>query len=67
MKVCSKCKRELSFSEFHIDSYSSTGYSSQCKACKRGDIIDNVDWKTLQEEYLTKTKIKKYNNKGELE
>ena len=33
MKVCSKCKKELSLEEFHKNKYSKDGHRSDCKSC----------------------------------
>lgn len=35
MKICSKCKEEKSFSEFHKHKHSKDGYRSQCKECRK--------------------------------
>ena len=35
MKVCSKCKIEKEFSEFHKDKYAKSGYYPSCKPCNK--------------------------------
>lgn len=35
MKVCTKCKLELPFTEFALDKQKSDGYYSSCKDCRR--------------------------------
>jgi len=34
MKTCSKCKKEMPFSEFHKDSRTKSGYRAYCKTCR---------------------------------
>ena len=34
LKICTKCKDEKTFSEFHKDKSAKSGYASQCKVCK---------------------------------
>jgi len=35
VKICSKCKKEKSYSEFHAKAESSDGHSSWCKDCRK--------------------------------
>lgn len=35
-KTCTKCLEEKPFYKFHVDMYSSDGYYSVCKECRRG-------------------------------
>ena len=34
-KVCSKCRRQLNVSEFHLDRRKRDGYCNHCKSCKK--------------------------------
>ena len=35
MKICSNCRKEKSYSEFHAKAESSDGHSSWCKTCRK--------------------------------
>ena len=43
MKVCNKCEREISLSEFHKDKTHRDGYHSVCKKCKEIYRINNKE------------------------
>jgi hypothetical protein len=40
MKVCSKCKKDIPYSEFHKHKYSKDGYRSQGKVCRKEKDIE---------------------------
>ncbi len=46
MKLCSKCKKEKSFDEFHKDSKSKDGLQHSCKFCRKIYADENKDKKS---------------------
>jgi hypothetical protein len=61
MKLCSKCKEEKSFDEFHKFKYSKDGYRSQCKECRKKK--DNQYYNDNREIISQKQKYFRDNNK----
>lgn len=49
MKVCSRCKKELSFNKFHRHRNSKDGYQARCKIC-------NIE--SVREKYKTESDYK---------
>lgn len=60
MKLCTKCKKDKPFSEFHARKDSRSGYASHCKVCRK------EVWDKNKEERAIKSKLYRDNNKDKL-
>lgn len=63
MKICSKCKEEKEYSEFHKHKYSKDGYRYICKNCRKDSdrayyINNNIKEKTKEKRKIDKRYLK---------
>lgn len=64
MKVCSKCKIEKDFSEFHRCTSNKSGYKSACKNCR---LIDGKEYRLNNKQKVSQRRKNYYENNKEKE